>query len=218
MRKTLKHNILPGNMLHHNRNKTITNNSDLTIHSVNDTHNNNNETLITSEVNDEQTYIHFKQLLNKSTKLCKGKTHANKPYKVHIALSKDYETLKKNSHYKIIYIHNNNEILSYIAVKLYKRDGGFMFIHKICSTGGGYGTQLMNIILDDARTNYIKLGITYLSLTTHNLDLIDYYNKFKPTRTEIVDCPGSRAKVFKPKKVAYMIWQLSPNMPHLNYS
>jgi hypothetical protein len=90
-----------------------------------------------------------------------------------------------------------------------------MFVHKVCSTGGGYGSQLMKIILEDARKNFENLGITYLSLTTHNLDLIEYYNQYKPTRTIIVDNPGSKAK--NVKKVAYMIWQLSPNMPLLNF-
>ena len=91
-----------------------------------------------------------------------------------------------------------------------------MFIHKVCSTGGGHGTRLMNIILADAKQNAEKLGITYLSLTTHNLDLIDYYNQFNPTKTEIIDSPGSKRQI--PNKVAYMIWQLSPNMPNFNYS
>ena len=63
MRKTLKHNTLHNNTLHHNRYKTITNNSNVSIPSVNDTHN-DNKNLVTSEVNDEQTYMHFKQLLN----------------------------------------------------------------------------------------------------------------------------------------------------------
>ena len=190
--------------------KTITNNSNLIIKENNDINK-----LITSEVRDEATYTHFKSLISASKKLCKGKQHNNKLYKVHIALSKDYASLIKQNHYRIIYIHNNSEIIAYIAVKLYKRQGGFMFIHKICSVGGGYGSKLMNIILKDARDNHIKLGITYISLTTHNLDLVDYYNKFKPTRTEIVNSPGTTKKI--PNKVAYMIWQLSPNMPNFTY-
>lgn len=175
-----------------------------------------NQNLITSYVVDESSYQHFKSLLPHSQKLCKGKTPKGQSYKVHIATYKDFATLKKNNHYKIIYVHNNREIIAYISVKLYKRDGGFMFIHKVCSTGGGEGTRLMNIILEDAKHNYQSLGITYLSLTTHNLDLIDYYNQFKPTRTEIIENPGSKAQT--KKKVAYMIWQLSPDMPHFNYS
>ena len=177
---------------------------------------NNDKELITSEVIDEKSYEHFKQLISKSKKLCYGRTHNNMPYKVRVALSKDYKTLLTRDHYKILYIHNTQEIIAYIAVKLYKKDGGFMFIHKLCSTGGKNGTTLMNTILKEARDKHIELGITYLSLTTHNLDLIDYYKTFNPTRTEIVNSPGSKRKI--PKKVAYMIWQLSPNMPELSYS
>lgn len=168
-----------------------------------------------SAVTDDESYNHFKTLLHNSKDLCKGKTLGGKAYKVHIALSKDYKTLLRTHHYKILYIHDNVIIRAYIAVKLYKKDGGFMFIHKLCG-GGGYGTKLMNIILDDARTNFESLGITYLSLTTHNLDLIQYYNQFNPTQTHVVDNPGSKAQNIK--KVAYMIWQLSPNMPHMNFS
>jgi hypothetical protein len=171
---------------------------------------------IISEVTDDASYKHFKSLLPQSRGLCHGKTATGKQYKVHIALSKDYDTLvKKTNHYRIIYVHNNKYIIAYIAVKIFKRDGDFMFIHKLCSTGGGYGNKLMNIILEDARKNFEKLGITYLSLTTHNLDLIEYYNQYNPTKTIIVDNPGSKAK--NVKKVAYMIWQLSPNMPQLNF-
>ena len=177
---------------------------------------NNDKELTTSEVIDEKSYEHFKQLISKSKKLCYGRTHNNMPYKVRVALSKDYKTLLTKDHYKILYIHTKTEIIAYIAVKLYKKDGGFMFIHKLCSTGEGYGTTLMNTILKEARNKHIELGITYLSLTTHNLDLIDYYKTFNPTRTEIINNPGSKRKI--PKKVAYMIWQLSPNMPELNYS
>ena len=176
----------------------------------------NNKNLITSEVLDDESYNHFKQLIKTSKHLCHGKTHNNTPYKVHIALSKDYKTLLTKHHYKILYIHNMHEVIAYIAVKIYKTDGGFMFIHKLCSIGGGYGTILMNTILKEAHDKHTELGITYLSLTTHNLDLIDYYKTFNPTRTEIIDSPGTKRKI--PKQVAYMIWQLSPNMPQLNYN
>ena len=202
--------------------KHITNNANLyvsdnsNIRKVKKTKKQNYKNLTTSEVIDEKSYEHFKQLISKSKKLCYGRTHNNMPYKVRVALSKDYKTLLTRDHYKILYIHNTQEIIAYIAVKLYKKDGGFMFIHKLCSNGGGYGTTLMNTILKEARDKHIELGITYLSLTTHNLDLIDYYKTFNPTRTEIVNSPGSKRKI--PKKVAYMIWQLSPNMPELNYS
>jgi hypothetical protein len=172
--------------------------------------------LILAEVLDDQSYQHFKSLLPASPGLCKGKMHSGKSYKVHIALAKDFATLKKQQHYRLLYFHDTQSIIAYIAVKLYKRDGGFMFIHKVCSTGGGTGTQLMKLILADARKNYRKLGITYLSLTTHNLDLVDYYNQFHPTRTEIIDNPGSKAQI--PKKVAYMIWQLSADMPDMDFS
>jgi hypothetical protein len=199
--------------------KYITNNNNLNIKNTKtqkQLSNGNNTKYILSEVKDEDSYNHFKSLLQSSPNLCKGKTHSGSRYKVNIALNKDFATLKKNQHYRIIYIHNNTEIVAYISVKLYKKDGGFMFIHKVCSTGGGQGTRLMKIILKDAQKNHEKLNITYLSLTTHNLDLVDYYKTFNPTRTEIVDNPGTKALV--PKKVAYMIWQLSPNMPELNYS
>ena len=199
--------------------KYITNNNNLNIKNTKtkkQLSNGNNTKHILSEVIDETSYNHFKSLLQSSPNLCKGKTHSGSRYKVNIALNKDFATLKKNQHYRIIYIHNNTEIVAYISVKLYKKDGGFMFIHKVCSTGGGQGTRLMKMILKDAQKNHEKLNITYLSLTTHNLDLIDYYKTFNPTRTEIVDNPGTKALV--PKKVAYMIWQLSPNMPDLDYS
>ena len=176
----------------------------------------NNKNLVTSEVTDEESYNHFKQLIKTSKNLCYGKTYDNTPYKVHTALSKDYKTLLTKDHYKILYIHTKTEIIAYIAVKIYKKDGGFMFIHKLCSNGGGYGTTLMNTILKEALAKHVELGITYLSLTTHNLDLIDYYKTFNPTRIEIINNPGSKRKI--PKRVAYMIWQLSPNMPQLNYS
>ena len=212
MRQTIKSKF-------NNVNKT--NNNNLTIKNTKNTtnttlHKNNHDKLVISDVIDEQSYNHFKTLIASSNTLCNGKKHNGKSYKVHIALSKDYKTLKQQKHYRIIYIHNNREIFAYIAVKLYKRDGGFMFIHKLCSNGGGYGTTLINTILKEARDKHIELGITYLSLTTHNLDLIDYYKTFNPTRTEIVNSPGSKRKI--PRRVAYMIWQLSPNMPELNYS
>jgi ribosomal protein S18 acetylase RimI-like enzyme len=111
---------------------------------------------------------------------------------------------------------NMGGIIAYISVKLYKKDGGYLFIHKVCSTGEGWGSRLMNMILQHAKENYEKLGITYLSLTTHNLDLIKYYQQFSPTRIIEVNNPGSKAK--QVKKVAYIIWQLSPNMPWLNYN
>lgn len=172
--------------------------------------------VITAEVVDEASYAHFKSLLPTSFNLCKGSMSSGAKYKVHIALSKNFATLKNTTnHYRLIYVHNNREILAYISVKLYKRDGGFMFIHKVCSTGGGYGTKLMNMILTDARANHQKLGITYLSLTTHNLDLIQYYNQFNPTRVVEINNPGSKARVLK--RVAYIIWQLSPDMPWINY-
>lgn len=174
-----------------------------------------NEKYILAEVIDDVSYNHFKSLLPASNNLCKGETHSGSKYKVHIALAKNFNMLKKQNHYRLLYFHNNRDIIAYVAVKLYKKDGGYMFIHKVCSTGGGYGTKLMNIILADARKNYLKLGITYLSLTTHNLDLIDYYKKFNPTRVIEIDSPGSKAKI--PKRVAYIIWQLSPNMPWYDY-
>ena len=172
--------------------------------------------VITSEVVDEASYKHFKSLLPASSNLCKGSMSSGTKYKVHIALSKNFTTLKNTTnHYRLIYVHNSHEILAYISVKLYKRDGGFMFIHKVCSTGGGYGTKLMNMILEDARANHQKLGITYLSLTTHNLDLVNYYNQFNPTRVVEINNPGSKARLLK--RVAYIIWQLSPDMPWIDY-
>ena len=92
-----------------------------------------------------------------------------------------------------------------------------MFIHKLCSKAGtGQGKRLMNIILNDAKKNYEKLKITYLSLTTQNLDIVNYYKQFNPTRIIEVDTPGSKAQT--PERCAYMIWQLSPDMPYLNYN
>jgi len=177
----------------------------------------NEHEYITSEVTDEDSYNHFKSLVANSKNLCKGKTHSGKRYKVNISRRKDYLTLQKDNHYRTIYIHDNKEIIAYIGTKKYKKDGGFIFIHKLCSKPGtGQGTKVMNMILDDAKRNHKALGITYVSLTTHNLDLIDYYNKFKPTRTIEVDSPGSKRLI--PRRVAYMIWQVSPDMPMLNYT
>ena len=148
--------------------------------------------------------------------MCQGKTHTGKRYKVNISLRKDTASLNKDNHYRTIYVNDNNEIIAYIGTKKYKKDGGFIFIHKLCSKPGtGEGTRLMRMILADAKRNHKKLGITYLSLTTHNLDLIDYYNKFKPTRTIETDSPGSKRKI--PARVAYMIWQVSPDMPDLQF-
>ena len=178
--------------------------------------NKNNNNYITSEVIDDDSYNHFKALIANSKNLCKGKTHSGKRYKVGISLRKDFDTLMKNHHYRTIYVHDNNEIIAYIGTKKYKKDGGFIFIHKLCSNPGtGEGTRLMKMILSDAKRNHQKLGITYLSPTTHNLDLLDYYNKFKPTKVIETDSPGSKRVI--PNKVAYMIWQVSPDMPDLNY-
>ena len=175
-----------------------------------------NHNYITSEVTDDETYNHFKSLIANSPKLCQGKTHTGKRYKVNISLRKDIATLTKDNHYRTIYVHDNNEIIAYIGTKKYKKDGGFIFIHKLCSKPGtGEGTRLMRMILSDAKRNHKNLGITYLSLTTHNLDLIDYYNKFHPTRIIETDSPGSKRKI--PNRVAYMIWQVSPDMPNLHY-
>ena len=175
-----------------------------------------NHNYITSEVTDDETYNHFKSLIANSPKLCQGKTHTGKRYKVNISLRKDIATLTKDNHYRTIYVHDNNEIIAYIGTKKYKKDGGFIFIHKLCSKPGtGEGTRLMRMILSDAKRNHKNLGITYLSLTTHNLDLIDYYNKFHPTRIIETDSPGSKRKI--PNRVAYMIWQVSPDMPDLHY-
>ena len=171
---------------------------------------------ITSEVRDDATYNHFKSLIDKSPNLCKGQTQSGKKYKIRKSILRDMSALKKDNHYRIIYVHNNKEIIAYISTKLYKRDGGFMFIHKLCSKAGtGQGSRLFNMILEDGKKNHEKLGITYLSLTTQNLDIVGYYNQFNPTRTIEVDVPESKAAV--PDRCAYMIWQLSPNMPYLEY-
>ena len=199
IKKTKKHNI-------HNIHNTPDTNLETT----------QNTSYTTSEVTDEESYNHFKTLIANSPKMCQGKEHSGKRYKVNISLRKDYQTLVKDNHYRTIYIHNDKEIVAYIGTKKYKKDGGFIFIHKLCSKPGtGQGTRLMEMILEDARANHTQLGVTYVSLTTHNLDLIDYYNKFKPTRTIETDSPGSKRKI--PRKVAYMIWQVSPDMPNLNY-
>ena len=170
-----------------------------------------------SEVIDDETYIHFKSLINKSPDLCKGQTGDGKYYKIRKSLLKDMKALKKDNHYRILYIHNNKEIIAYISTKLYSKDGGFMFIHKLCSKAGtGLGKKLMKLILDDAKKNYETLNITYLSLTTQNLDIVNYYKQFNPTRIIEVDIPGSKAQT--PERCAYIIWKLSPNMPHLHYN
>ena len=65
-------------------------------------------------------------------------------------------------------------------------------------------------------TNIYKEKITYLSLTTQNLDIVNYYKQFNPTRIIEVDTPGSKAQT--PERCAYMIWQVSPDMPYLNYN
>ena len=175
-----------------------------------------NNSYITSEVIDDSTYNHFKSLIDKSPNLCKGQKQSGKKYKIRKSILRDMSALKKDNHYRIIYVHNNKEIIAYISTKLYKRDGGFMFIHKLCSKAGtGQGTRLFNMILEDGKKNHEKLGITYLSLTTQDLDIVGYYNQFKPTRTIEVDVPESKAAV--PGRCAYMIWQLSPNMPYLEY-
>lgn len=194
----------------HIKNKTLKN-----IHNTVNT-NIDNHNYIVSEVTDDESYNHFKSLISNSPKMCQGKEHSGKRYKVNISIRKDYSTIMKDSHYRTIYIHDNKEIIAYIGTKKYKKDGGMIFIHKLCSKPNtGQGSRLMRIILADAKRNYKKLGITYVSLTTHNLDLIDYYNKFKPTRTIEVDSPGSKRKI--PRRVAYMIWQVSPDMPNLHY-
>ena len=193
---------------------TITNKNN--TKNTKDKNNNSNSNYITSEVLDDATYTHFKSLVDKSPNLCKGQTQSGKKYKIRKSLLKDMSALKKDNHYRIIYVHNNKEIIAYISTKLYKKDGGFMFIHKLCSKSGtGQGSRLFNMILDDGKNNYEKLGVTYLSLTTQDLDIVGYYNQFKPTRTIEVDVPESKAAV--PDRCAYMIWQLSPDMPYLEY-
>lgn len=193
---------------------TITNKN--TINNKTNKAKNSNDQYITSEVLDDATYTHFKSLIDKSPNLCKGQTQSGKKYKIRKSILKDMSALKKDNHYRIIYVHNNKEIIAYISTKLYKSDGGFMFIHKLCSKAGtGQGSRLFNIILEDGIQNHEKLGITYLSLTTQNLDIVGYYKQFNPTRTIEVDVPESKAAV--PDRCAYMIWQLSPDMPYLEY-
>lgn len=171
---------------------------------------------ITSEVIDDNTYNHFKMLINQSPDLCKGIMQTGKKYKIRKSILKDMNALYKDNHYRILYVHNNKQIIAYISTKLYKKDGGFLFIHKLCSKAGtGQGSRLFNIILEDGKKNHKQLGITYLSLTTQNLDIVSYYNQFNPTRTIEVDTPESKALV--PGRCAYMIWQLSPDMPYLEY-
>ena len=190
--------------------RTITNKNELNIRS------NKSHTYITSEVLDDASYTHFKSLIEKSPNLCEGQTQSGKKYKIRKSILKDMAALKKDSHYRIIYVHNNKEIIAYISTKLYKKDGGFMFIHKLCSKAGtGQGSRLFNMILEDGKKNHETLGVTYLSLTTQNLDIVGYYKKFNPTRIIEVDVPESKAAV--PDRCAYMIWQLSPNMPYLEY-
>ena len=170
----------------------------------------------TSEVTDDATYAHFKSLIYNSPNLCKGQKQSGKKYKIRKSILRDMSALKKDNHYRIIYVHNNKEIIAYISTKRYKSDGGFLFIHKLCSKAGtGQGSRLFNIILEDGILNHERLGVTYLSLTTQDLDIVGYYKKFNPTRIVEVDIPESKAAV--PGRCAYMIWQLSPNMPYLEY-
>lgn len=179
---------------------------------------NNNSNYTLSEVIDDSTYTHFKSLIKNSPDLCNGQTgDTGTNYKIRKSLLKDMDALNKDKHYRILYIHNNKEVIAYISTKLYSKDGGFMFIHKLCSKSGtGLGKKLMKLILDDAKKNYKKLNITYLSLTTQNLDIVNYYKKFNPSRIIEVDTPGSKAQI--PKRCAYIIWQLSPDMPYLDYN
>ena len=193
--------------------RTITNKNNINNNTI---PNKTPNSYITSEVIDDATYTHFKSLIDKSPNLCKGQTQTGKKYKIRKSILKDMSALKKDNHYRILYVHNNREIIAYISTKLHKKDGGFIFIHKLCSkAGSGQGSRLFNMILEDGKKNHDKLGITYLSLTTKDLDIVGYYNQFNPTRTIEVDVPESKAAV--PGRCAYMIWQLSPNMPYLEY-
>jgi hypothetical protein len=195
---------------------TMTNKNLLISNEKNHEKSNEKSNYITSEVIDDTTYSHFKSLIKNSHNLCKGTTQTGSKYKIRKSILENMDALKKDKHYRIIYVHNNKEVIAYISTKLYTKDGGFMFIHKLCSKAGtGQGSRLFNMILDDAKQNHEKLGITYLSLTTQNLDIVGYYKKFNPTRIVEVDTPGSKALV--PDKCAYIIWQLSPKMPFLNY-
>jgi len=176
--------------------------------------------LIEDEVTDTASYDHFKSLILKSPNLCKSEKSTSrgktlKSYKVHVATHNTYNALLKGNHHKIIYLHDNNEVKAYISIKLYKKTGGFLFIHKLCSSAPGLGSYLMNKILTYAKKNTEKLNITYMSVSTHNLELIPYYEKFKPTFTHIVSRPGSKAK--NPPKGAYIIWKLSESMPIYTY-
>ncbi len=169
------------------------------------------------EINEHPTleqYDHFKKLVYNSSNLCIS-NYKNKKYKIHISLHQSLEQLLKNNHHKIWYIHNNQEIIAFISIKLYMKTGNFLFIHKLCSTSPGLGSYLMNKVIDYARNNKSRLNITYVSLTTYNLDLINYYNKFNPTEVWTINKPESKAK--KTKKVAYIIWQVDENMPHYTY-
>ena len=171
--------------------------------------------IIEGYVVDDASYNHFKSLISGSTGLCSGKTLNGKTYKVHIPVHRDYDTLLKNKHHMIIYLHDNNRILAYISIQLYYRDGNFMFIHKMCSSMPGLGGYLMRKTIKYARANDSKLNITYLSLTTHNLDLIKYYSKFKPDIITEIDSPGSKRKI--PRRVAYIVWKLNNKMPDLSF-
>lgn len=163
----------------------------------------------------EESYNEFKKLIDQSPNLCMSNKKDDK-YKVHISIHDTVHQLIKNKHHKIYYIHNDKEIIAYITLKLYMKNGNFLFIHKLCSSYKGLGSYLMNKVIQYAKNNVSRLNITYLSLTTYNLDLINYYNKFNPTFVYEIDSPGSKAK--KPKKVAYIIWKLSSNMPTLYLS
>jgi hypothetical protein len=161
-----------------------------------------------------ESYNHFKNLIYKSPNLCIS-NYKNKKYKVHVSLHKTLEQLLKKNHHKIWYIHNDQEIVAFISMKLYMNTGNFLFIHKLCSSLSGLGSYLMKKAIEYANTNKSRLNITYMSLTTHNLDLVEYYNKFNPTEVWTINTPQSKAK--NPKKVAYMIWQVDKNMPHYTY-
>jgi len=115
-KKKTKHKSNNSTMINKTIKKTIKSNTNI------------NYTL--SEVIDDTTYTHFKSLIKKSPDLCKGQTGDGKCYKIRKSLLKDMKALKKDKHYRILYIHNNKEIIAYISTKLYSKDGGFMFIHK----------------------------------------------------------------------------------------
>ena len=129
----------------------LTNNNGILDTTIKRTKKNTINNYITSEVIDDESYNHFKSLIANSPKLCQGKTHTGKRYKVNISLRKDTASLNKDNHYRTIYVHDNNEIIAYIGTKKYKKDGGFIFIHKLCSKPGtGEGSRLMRMILADA--------------------------------------------------------------------